>query len=96
MRIYTEKSLHDLLDIRFYNDNYMFVTYNFNIYKDYISLHTSNYDYNNNVLNKIIDTLKEGNITMEYTTINGSYQYKIDDETSKILAEIFLYSSQNR
>lgn len=32
---------------------------------------------------------------MQYTTIDKTYEYKIDDETSKILAEILLYSSQN-
>ena len=32
---------------------------------------------------------------MEYTTLNGSYKYNIDDTTANILAEILLYSSQN-
>ncbi|MEI0561906.1 hypothetical protein R4L22_10005 [Brachyspira pilosicoli] len=96
-RINIEEPLYDLIDIRFYNDNYMFVTYNFKPdNEDYIFLHTSNFDYSNpNALNKIIEILKQGNIIMEYTLPDRTYKHKIDDETAKLFAEILLYSSQN-
>lgn len=97
LTINVEEPLYDLIDIRFYNDNYMFVTYNFEPNnEDYIFLHTSDFDYSNpNALNKIIEILKQGNITMEYTLPDRTYKHKIDDETAKIFAEILLYSSQN-
>lgn len=95
--IHIEEPLYDLLDIRFYNDNYMFVTYNFRPNnEDYIFLLISDFDYQNpNAINKIIEILKQGNITMEYTLPDKTYKYKIDDETAKLFAEILLYSSQN-
>lgn len=97
LTINIKEPLYDLLDIRFYNDNYMFVTYSFEPdNEDYIFLHTSDFDYQNpNALNKIIEILKQGNITMEYTLPDRTYKHKIDDETAKIFAEILLYSSQN-
>lgn len=101
IQINIEKPLYDLLDIRFYNNNYMFIVYDVseqNIRNEtfYISLvGFGTHSFNNNALNKVIQTLKEGNITMEYTTLNGSYKYDIDDKTANILAEILLYSSQN-
>ncbi|MEI0559136.1 hypothetical protein [Brachyspira intermedia] len=98
LTINLENRLDNLLDIRFFNDDYIFIIYDFSIEKNkernFILLLFEEYDLKN-ALNKVIETLKKGNITIQYTTTDKVYKYKIDNETSKIFAEILLYSSKN-
>ena len=98
LTINLENRLDNLLDIRFFNDDYIFIIYDFSIEKNkernFILLLFEEYDLKN-ALNKVIETLKKGNITIQYTTADKVYKYKIDNETSKIFAEILLYSSKN-